>query len=154
MTKQELLDQLIGFDWVLLLNGNPELLDTIDLTNVYRQNIFENALDTGTYRWIYFYVYDEGGAGESALYKDRIPSPSIANADEIFRQEMENELQTQYPGIPFIITSADSSQETAIVRTFVDNAGNYNLIAFAVVRDAGVYSYTQIIVSDEIIANF
>lgn len=157
MTKQELLDQLISFNWVLLLNGAEVLISTDGDTKTYRQNIFEGALDTGTFRNIYFYVYKEGEAGEVAMYKDSIPKPIISNEDEVFGEEIETYFKAAFPGQQFDIVNPNAELETCFIRTLIDdpsNVGEFVLALYSISRTApDTYVSTKVNVSDDIISN-
>lgn len=74
MNKQELLFDLEKKEWCAFVEI-PELLEVKkDGTNWYVVNIRdESDSKVGTYRNVHFYVVDEGGAGEVALYKDQEP---------------------------------------------------------------------------------
>jgi len=156
MTKQELLDQLIGFDWVLLLSGTPELLDTFADTKVYRQNIFEGALDTGTYRNIFFYVYKEGTAQETAMYKDERPAPIISNENDVLSEGIYDYFKAAFPNTPFEVLNPNADLRSAIIRTFIDDPNDAGtkviLAAYSVVETApSTFSIKQITATDSII---
>lgn len=155
MTKSELLVDLQGKSWVLALMGDPDLVGTENSTNIYSQKIFETALDTGTFRNIFFYVYDEGGAGEIAMYKDEIPKPRISNEDEVFGNEVEAYFKTAFPGEQFDVVNPNAELETCFVRTLVADPNNANekiLALYSISRTApDTYVPTKVNVSDDII---
>lgn len=157
MTKQELLDDLLAKSWVLLLNGTAKLVQTIDVTNVYEQSIFEGALDTGTFRNIYFYVYKEGEVDETAVYKDRIPQSKIANDDEVFASEIEGYFKANYPQQHFTVIAPNAELEACFIRTIIGDPSPSDddkvLVLYEVIRTLGVYTVHLVKVSDEIIAN-
>jgi len=128
MTKNELLTQLAGFDWVNHLVGEP-IQDTVqaDGTIVYIQNLLDVAIDTGVYRDVQFYVYQEGEVDELAVYKDSIPVSIVANANKILQTEVEDELirmigASQIPDRVFSVTVADARTKTGIVQALLDDS--------------------------------
>ena len=125
MTKAELLAELAAFPWVNHLNGSPILLDTLpDGSNVYSQNLLDVAQDTGIYRNIQFYVYQEGLGGELALYKEAIPQSLIANANEVLKSEVLDQLLIMFPDKVFTVTIADDKTKSGVIQTFLDDPGD------------------------------
>ncbi len=100
MTKTELLADLAGRDFVQSVS-TPELLETKpDGAKWYGVNIREVTGDAGVYRNIQFYVYDEGGAGEEAFYKDSAPGSSArASAFRMWMQDTVDNLPNNFKAI-------------------------------------------------------
>jgi hypothetical protein len=81
MTKSELITEVQGKAWYGGILSTPEIIQEWPSQNVklYRAhvkvireaNVLSNA-------HIHFYVFDEGGAGEAANYKDQNPDDQIA----------------------------------------------------------------------------
>ena len=75
MNKQELLDDLLGKTWCASFNGVPKLIETkADGSNWYIQNIKEvQSGSVAIYRYISFFVGDEGLETENAYYESAVP---------------------------------------------------------------------------------
>lgn len=107
MTKIEFLADLASKNWCVYV-GTPELLETKeDGANWYAVNIRDVSGKVGVYRNIHFYVIDEGGTGEAALYKDIEPLESKNTMSDL-KQWMINVIDnnpTNYKGIQILWVS-------------------------------------------------
>jgi hypothetical protein len=105
MTKADLLAELISFDWCDYVGDPGAPVETKpDGTNWYIVNIRDVSGKTAVYRNVSFYVIDEGGAGESALYKDAEPSETQNRASAL-KQWILNAVDanpTNYKGIQIL----------------------------------------------------
>lgn len=78
MTKQELLEDLAGNDFVDAIVSEPERHETKpNGDRWYLVNIREVNGKAAIYRNIHFYVIGEGGKDERAYYKDQEPELTI-----------------------------------------------------------------------------
>lgn len=120
MTKAELLVDLASKSWVHHLSGAPSFKELKpDGTNWYAQNLADVFADTSVYRNVDFYVMDEGGAGEEAFYKDKIPVSVLATDNEIFVDEVRTELISMFPTQGFSIVAADYETLSGVIRTYI-----------------------------------
>ena len=107
MTVIELKAQFEALDWVKKVINYEEVEVKSDGTKIYHANILEVVEDACIGRTVAFYVLDEGGAGEEAYYKDRIPSATI----KPFMQKL-SPLLKQYNG-----KIIDKGENWALVNT-------------------------------------
>ena len=133
-TKAELITE-IGTTYTLgslihetpLLSAGDQALYAAENLKIYRQIVHEQSEGKMIRRAISFYVFDEGGGGEVAYYKDRKPTDSV-KADPVtaFRTTVEAEIATRvaadqiYRGT---IREIDESGEWAVVRVFMEDSG-------------------------------
>jgi len=81
MTKQQLLDELAGKDFVDALIGDPVIRESKSNGDKwYSQNIREVNGKRCTYRNIHFYVVGESSPKEVAYYKEQEPKKQITDA--------------------------------------------------------------------------
>ena len=81
MTKAELITEVQGKVWYAGVIGTPEIVQEWSSHNLklYRAHIkVERETNVLSHLHIHFYIFDEGGAGESAYYKDMNPDDQIA----------------------------------------------------------------------------
>ena len=125
MTKAELLVDLASKDWVHHLVDPPVLRETKpDGTTLYMQHLMDVAIDTAVYRDVFFYVYDEGGAGEDAFYQHKIPVSQVANAETVLMDEVYDELLIMFPSNAFVVRSVDAPTKTGYILTFINDPGD------------------------------
>jgi hypothetical protein len=80
MTKAELITEVTGKAWFAGTISAPEIDTEWPAFNLklYRAHAkVEREENVLTHKHIYFYVFDEGGAGESAYYKDQNPDDQV-----------------------------------------------------------------------------
>lgn len=107
MTKIEFLADLASKNWCVYV-GTPELLETKDDgANWYAVNIRDESGKVGGYQNIHFYVVDEGGAGETALYKDHEPLETQNTISDLKRWMLDavDVNPNNYKGIQILWTS-------------------------------------------------
>jgi len=79
MTKQELLKDLEGKSFVASV-GTPKIAHPDikhDGGKWYSVDILDVDGDAAQYRTIHFYVVNEGKSGETAYYKDKLPTSNV-----------------------------------------------------------------------------
>lgn len=80
MTKSELISEVQNKTWFVMDFGGLVLDQEWPAVNVklYRASVVaEIAVNTVSTAHLYFYVIDEGGAGEVAYYKDATPEEQV-----------------------------------------------------------------------------
>jgi len=80
MTKAELIAEVVAKTWFAGTIEAPVVDTEWPAHNIklYRAHAkVERETNVLTHRHIYFYVFDEGGAGEAAYYKDQNPDDQV-----------------------------------------------------------------------------
>jgi hypothetical protein len=94
---------------------------------IYRQIAHEQSEGKMVRKAILFYVSDEGGAGENAWYKDRLPSDAIrVEPVTVFRDIVEAEIASRVAAdtlLRGIIRDVDEPGKWALVRALREVAG-------------------------------
>ena len=81
MTKSELITEVQGKVWYAGIISGAEIIQEWPSQNVklYRVHIkVTRETNVLSHVHVHFFVFDEGGAGESAYYKDMNPDDQIA----------------------------------------------------------------------------
>ena len=81
MTKAELITEVQGKAWYAGVIGSPEIIQEWSVYNLklYRVHLkVTREANVLSHVHLHFFVFDEGGAGEDAYYKDQNPDDQIA----------------------------------------------------------------------------